>query len=196
MFLLIRHAAHIHLNGTLTGRLDGVPLSEAGRTQARDLAERLGGEAIDHVVTSPRERARDTAAAIARVARAEEPEIDAAFDEIDFGDWTGRRFAELDADAAWDRWNAARSTGTPPNGEAATAAQGRALAGLRRLAAKHEGGIVAVVTHCDVIRSVVCAVLGLSLDHLLRFDIDAASVTRLTLGAEGGVLHCLNERTA
>ena len=194
MFLLVRHAAHIHLDGTLTGRAEGVPLSKAGRGQAMRLAARLASESIDHVVTSPRERARDTAAAIAS-ARGLAVEIDHDFDEIDFGGWTGRRFADLDGDPAWEGWNAARGSATAPQGEAAAAAQSRALAGLLRLA-RSGHATIAVVSHADIIRSVVCAVLDLSLDRLLRFDIDAASVTRLTLRAQGGVLHSLNERIA
>lgn len=186
--LLIRHAAHGHLGETLTGRLDGVPLSDDGRAQAARLAERLAAEPIACVFTSPRQRARETAAAIAGPHELV-PGVAHEIDEIDFGLWTGKRFAELDGDPAWDCWNARRGDGVVPGGEAAAAAQARAFGFLQALG----DGPVAVVTHADIIRSVVCAVLGLSLDHLLRFDVDAASVTRLA-GVDR--LISLNERTA
>ena len=44
------------------------PLTEAGRTAARGLGERLAAEAPDAVVTSPHLRARETGEAIARAA--------------------------------------------------------------------------------------------------------------------------------
>ena len=53
-------------------------------------------------------------------------------------------------------------------------------------------GRVAVVTHCDLIRGLVCRALGLSLDHLDRFTVNAASVTRLDMAADTPLLS-LNE---
>jgi len=47
------------------------PLTQRGREQARELAERLAGARPDTVVSSPLLRARETAAAIARAAGAE-----------------------------------------------------------------------------------------------------------------------------
>jgi phosphohistidine phosphatase len=46
------------------------PLTAAGQNAARALAERLAGEQIDVILTSPLLRARETAEAIARVSRA------------------------------------------------------------------------------------------------------------------------------
>jgi probable phosphoglycerate mutase len=50
-----------------------------------------------------------------------------------------------------------------------------------------------MVTHCDIIRAVVARVLGLSLDHFGRFDIDPASCTRLAVGDWGAKVLSLNE---
>jgi len=46
------------------------PLTAAGQDAARALAERLAGEQIDVILTSPLLRARETAEAIARASRA------------------------------------------------------------------------------------------------------------------------------
>jgi phosphohistidine phosphatase len=51
------------------------PLTDAGRAVARALGERLAGEQVDAVLSSPLLRARETAAAIAR-AFGVEPEPD------------------------------------------------------------------------------------------------------------------------
>jgi broad specificity phosphatase PhoE len=53
-----------------------------------------------------------------------------------------------------------------------------------------------MVTHCDIIRAVIAHVLGLSLDHILRFDIDPASISRLAVGDWGAKILSLNETGA
>ena len=64
-FHLIRHGAHDLLGRVLTGRMPGVALNEAGRAQAAGLAAALAGGGIAAVVSSPLQRARETAAPIA-----------------------------------------------------------------------------------------------------------------------------------
>ncbi|TPG53371.1 histidine phosphatase family protein [Roseomonas nepalensis] len=189
---LLRHAAHARVGSTLCGRMPGVSLGEEGRRQARALAERLAPEAVDAVYASPIERARETAAPIAaRLGLSTETEDGLA--EIDFGDWTGRDFADLDGDPAWDRWNAARASARPPGGESMAEAQARALAGVERLRARHPDGRVAAVSHCDVIKAVLAAVLGVTLDGIHRFEILPASISALALWPGGGKVLSMNE---
>lgn len=188
---LIRHGAHAHLGHTLSGRQPGLPLTDEGRAQALALGERLAGEGLTAIHSSPVQRARETADAIGAACGL--PVADtAALDEIDFGDWTGRSFAELDADPAWQEWNGRRATARAPGGERMNEALDRASAHLSALGADER---VAVVTHCDIIRGVVCRVLGLSVDHFQRFAIDPASVTRLRSDAHTPLLS-LNETFA
>ena len=191
--LLIRHAAHAHLGQILSGRAGEVPLSAAGRTQAQRLARRLGSERINAVHTSPVRRARDTAQALAAVANAPE-DIAAPLDEVDFGDWSGRTFAELDQDPLWHAWNARRGETVPPGGESMRDVQERALGHLRSVARQASGAVVAMVSHADVIRAAVAGVIGLSLDRILSFDVDPASVTRIAAGTWGERVVSLNER--
>ena len=56
------------------------------------------------------------------------------------------------------------------------------------------GETVVMVTHADLIRAAVAHVLGLSLDHLLRFDIGPASVTGVAIGDWGTKLLWLNDK--
>jgi broad specificity phosphatase PhoE len=192
---LVRHAAHGDLGKRLTGRAPGIPLTLEGLAQATRVARRLGGRDIAAIHSSPSRRARETATAIARLVGIG-VEVAPALAEVDFGDWTGKRFDELYGDAAWERWNSRRSTACPPQGETMTAAQNRAVSHVEHLAAAHRGREVVVVSHCDVIRAVVAHYLGLPLDNLLRFDIDPASVTTLLVGSWGARLTGLNERVA
>ena len=191
-FLLIRHAAHIHLDRLLSGRMAGVPLSEAGHAQAARLGERLAGEGIDRVVCSPLDRTRATAEAIGTVRDVAVEPLDALI-EIDMGEWTGRGIADLHGDPAWTAWNTRRGTARIPGGESMAEAQARIVAALSELADGSDGQTIAVVSHADMIKSVVAHVLGLPLDKLLQFDVSPASVTRIVWGDWGTRLMSLNE---
>ena len=191
--LLVRHAAHVHLGKVLSGRGGDVPLSAAGREQAQRLAQQLGSERLDAVHTSPVRRARDTAQAIAAVANVPE-DVAAPLDEVDFGAWSGMAFADLESDPLWHVWNTRRSEAVPPGGEAMRAVQQRVLGYLRDVARQASGRVVAMVSHADVIRVGVAGILGLSLDRILSFDVDPASVTRIVAGRWGERVVSLNER--
>jgi len=181
---LIRHAAHDHIGRVLSGRMEGLALSDDGRAQAGRLAAMLRDRRFAAIYTSPVQRARETAAAIA--AGRDIPVTPAsALDEIDFGAWTGQPFAALDGDAAWRRWNDARGAATVPGGETMVQAQARAVAFAQDLAATHDGAAVALVSHCDVIRALLAHALDLSLDRLLRFEVDPASISRVAIEADG-----------
>lgn len=190
--LLIRHAPHPLVGTILCGRAAGVALDAAGRAQAARLGAALARHPPDALYTSPRERARDTAHAIAESCRIRLLRED-AFDEIDFGAWTGRQFEELANDPSWICWNTARGDATAPGGELMRQAQMRAVSGLQRLHADHPGGRIAVVSHAEVIKAMLMWCLGLSLDRYHTFDIDPASVSTVILWERGGKVTGLNQ---
>lgn len=186
--LLARHARHDEVGTVLSGRSD-IALNPAGVGEAERLAARLAAIPLTAVLSSPRRRAWQTAEIVAAphglpVTRAD------GLDEIDFGDWTGRAFAALDGDPAWNRWNIERGTAATPAGDTMAAATARAwavVAGVR-------AGAVLCVSHCDVIRGVVARTLGLSADRIFAFDSDCASLTELAVDGEAARIVTLNER--
>jgi probable phosphoglycerate mutase len=191
--LLIRHAAHVELGKVLTGRRRDVALSPEGLEQAEIVADLLGVEPLAAVYSSPRERAFYTARQIADQHELKVELVD-ALDEIDFGDWTGKRFEELEGDPLWDAWNEARGSAQPPGGETMAAATHRAAVAISEIANTHAESRIAVVSHCDIIRGLIARYIGLPLDNLLRFDIDPASVSRLAVGSWGARVMSVNER--
>ena len=196
-FLLIRHAAHIHLDKLFSGRMPGVPLSETGRAQAARLGAALASEPIDQIVHSPLDRTSETAVAIAAARGSAVPVAAAAgLIEIDLGDWTGRSWQDFGDDPAWRDWNERRGSARIPGGETMREAQARIVGCLAALAREADGRTVAVVSHSDMIRAAVAHVLELPLDRLLSFDVDVASVTRIVWGEWGARLLSLNERRA
>ena len=192
---LVRHAPHGRVSTHLCGRMPGVSLDEAGRQAATALAERLAEGPVGAVLSSPVERARETAEIIAR-RLGQEVRIEPELVEIDFGAWTGRSFAELNDDPDWQAWNARRGSARPPSGESMAEAQVRIAGLLNRLGEGREGDHLVLVSHGDVIRAGLAAVLGLPLDHVLRVDIDPVSVSTVVLWPGGGRVASLNGRAA
>lgn len=177
----------------LSGRTAGLGLTSEGVEQAARLGVRIALRRPDRIQASPLDRTMQTARAVAVAAGLDDVAAVEALNEVDFGDWTGRRFAELADAPLWRAWNDARGSAAAPAGESMAAAQDRIVAHLQVMARAHDGETIAMVTHCDMIRAAVAWILGLPLDHLLRFDVDPASVTRIVLGDWGGRLLTLNE---
>ncbi|RZK94807.1 MAG: histidine phosphatase family protein, partial [Methylobacterium sp.] len=179
---LVRHASHDCVHGVLCGRMPGVALGARGHAEAAALAGRLAGSGATEILSSPQRRALETAEPIAaRLGRpiAVAPELN----EIAFGDWTGRSFADLADDPLWRCWNEARATARTPGGESMAEAQGRILGLLERLS-----GTCVLVSHCDVIRAALVTVLGLSLDAYDRIAVDPGSLSLVELWPGGGRL--------
>src|SRR5437868_809149 len=89
LVLLVRHGHTPTTGKLLPGRAKGLHLSDKGRAQAAAAADRLSVlSKIDAVYSSPLERARETAAAIAR-PRGLRVRTERGLLEADIGEWTG-----------------------------------------------------------------------------------------------------------
>ncbi|PTM96153.1 histidine phosphatase family protein [Mycoplana dimorpha] len=192
-FFLVRHAAHDDVGRFLAGRADGVALSEPGRAQARRLGTRMAREDFSTIYASPRQRAQQTAAAIAAANGGGPVRTADELDEVDFGHWSGKTFDILNGDPGWRRWNSLRSLARTPGGETMLNVQQRAFAFIETLAADPGDRRLVLVSHADVIKSVVSHVLGLPADAWPRFDVAPASVTTVVLGEWGAKVLTLNE---
>jgi broad specificity phosphatase PhoE len=89
LFLLVRHGLTPTTGKVLPGRAPGLHLADTGQSQANAAAERIAAlKTVDAVYASPLERARETAAPIAK-AKGLKVQIDKGLLECDFGEWTG-----------------------------------------------------------------------------------------------------------
>jgi len=180
--LLIRHAEPVRIG---PGESDGPAdprLTDRGRDQSERLAAWLEPDGVDHVVTSPLLRARETAAPI--VTLVDGPaEVDDALTEYDA---RSDRYIPTDElretrDAQWTamvegRWEEF-------GGEEPGAFRGRIVPRIDAIAAAHPGARVAVVCHGGVINIYLADVLGI--DRLLWFDPDYTSVSRVRVSRTG-----------
>jgi probable phosphoglycerate mutase len=191
-FWLIRHAATDVIGKVLAGRSAGVHLNPAGRRQAEILPSRLQRAQLDFIYSSPLERAMETAEPLAR-ARKLEIQLCEAANEIDFGEWTGKTFEELEPLPAWRRYNELRSLAVVPGGEMMTAVQSRMVRELETLRDRHAGHNVAVFSHGDPIKAAIAYFAGTPLDLFHRIEISPASVSVVTVDHYGPRLLRVND---
>jgi probable phosphoglycerate mutase len=192
-FLLIRHALCDPVGKSIAGRTPGIHLNEAGRRQAAALAVRLGGLPVAAIRSSPLERAVETAEPLASALGL--PVVqDEGLNEVDFGDWTGRTLTELDVLPAWRDFNERRSSTRIPGGETMAEVIRRSLATLEQLRGTHNltRQLVAVVSHGDVLRSLVAHCLGMDPNRIHRLEIAPASVSILLSQEDSWRLLLLN----
>lgn len=178
--LLVRHGqATFNVEGKLPGQLPGVPLTDEGRRQASRAAIALAGARLTTVVSSPLERARETAEIIARgwsLPVREDPRLM----DTDVGPWAGRKISDIAKDDP--NWAAFLKDPTaPPAGvESMAAVQARAVAVVEEVRATAEPGAdVVVVAHADVIKLIVAHHTGISIPGALAISIANASITAL-----------------
>jgi probable phosphoglycerate mutase len=191
IFLLVRHAAHDWLGRGFAGRQPDVHLNAKGHEQAQELVQRLSSFALDAIYCSPQPRTHQTAQPLAQ-ARGMAIRTEAAFDEVDLGDWQGRTFEEVRDQEAWKHWCARRGSAQPPGGEPFAGVAQRGMEGLRRLMRAHPDQHVLVVSHGDPLKAMIATNLGLSLDNLEQFDIAPASISILAMGEGWSQLQLLN----
>jgi broad specificity phosphatase PhoE len=187
---LVRHASHDLLGRVLVGR-GPVPINATGDNETASVCRSLAGLGLAAVISSPQERAVQMAAAIGLVVGLA-PTIDPGLDEMDMGEWTGRSFNDLPDDRAWQAFNIFRSSAPIPGGETMLAVQARAVAVLIRLRLQYPDASVALVSHSDVLKSILMHFLGMPLDLIHRFDLAPASRSILELYERDAVVRAIN----
>jgi probable phosphoglycerate mutase len=139
-------ARHGETEWNREGRFQGhanPPLNEAGRAQARELAEQLAPVAIDVVYSSDLERARETAEIVA--ARKRLPlTVDVGLREIDVGSWSGLTRAEIE-----ERFPGAEHH----DGETREEHSARVVSTVERIARAHRGERILIVSHGGSLRA-------------------------------------------
>jgi len=182
LVLLVRHGLTAPTGTVLSGWTPGIPLDDRGRMQADALAARLAPVSLDAIVTSPLERCRQTAEAIAATGdgRPAAVQEDDRVGECHYGDWTGQPLKRLAREPLWRvvqaHPGAARFPGE--DGESIMDMQHRAVTAIRdwngRLGAE---AVYLICSHGDVIKSVIADSLGMHLDMLQRIQVDPCSLT-------------------
>lgn len=187
----VRHGATPTTGKVLPGRARGLHLSEAGRAEAEDTAQRFDGVPVAAIYTSPLERARETAAAISRHT-GRRAVVERGLLECDFGDWTGAELSKLAKLPEWKSVQRYPSGWRFPGGESFVELQWRLVATVDRLRSRHPGETIVAVSHADCIKAVVASALGVPLDLFQRIVIGTCSTSVIAYGAAGPVVCAVN----
>jgi probable phosphoglycerate mutase len=191
--LLVRHGKTPTTGAVLPGRAAGLHLSDLGRRQAERAAERIA--ALERppvaVYASPLERARETAAPIAK-ALGLRVRTDRGLLECDMGSWTGGRLNQLARKPDWQKVQHWPAGFRFPGGESFGEMSVRITDAVLGLVAAHPGETVVAVSHADPIKAVVATAAGVPLDLFQRLVVSPCSVTALLYGAGGPHVLCVN----
>ncbi len=165
----------------IQGGSSDTPLNETGKKQAASLALRLRSEKLRAIYSSPLQRARNTAQAIARYHQLE-VKIEPSLKEIEVGELEGVTVTEIGK--RLDQLLTAKSQGEAlprmPGGESLTEVQQRAWDTIQHLVGQHPDGVLVVVSHYFVILAIVCATLNLPLSQIGRLRLGAGSISTIT----------------
>lgn len=173
------------LTGQHTGRTD-LPLTAHGEEEARGLGELLRGVRFDHVFTSPRQRARRTAALAGHAGAV----IEADLSEWDYGDYDGKTQDEIRAGKPnWDIYIDGCPGGESP--EQISARADRLIARWSSLS-----GRIGAFSHGHFGRVLVARWIGLPITYAKNFGISTASYAILTRDAKRPRIMQWNVRAA
>lgn len=202
VIVLLRHGlSSANTAGILAGRAPGVSLTEDGVRALEDTLRMLPRSDFSRLLHSPLTRCAETAAIAARFAGFGTTEVAEDFIELDYGDWTGRRLEDLVTTPEWETVAQRASQMRFPGGESITEAADRAVAGVAGLVAElraveeakreaaqasaeeagKDGGDLRewamVVSHGDIIKTIIADALGMPLDDFQRLSVAPGSFT-------------------
>jgi broad specificity phosphatase PhoE len=183
--LLIRHGQTTwNADHILPGQLPGIGLNDKGREQAARLANALALIPISAIISSPLERARDTAEIINQ-GRDLTIELEPNLMDTNVGRWAGQKFDELaKTDPDWKAY--VQDPSVAPEGiETFPQVQQRALKAVEHWRTKDSIGAYPVfVAHADVVKLLVAHYTGLEAGKAGKLFIDNASVSLVEIDSE------------
>ena len=178
--IVVRHGETAwNVDTRIQGHLD-IPLNATCLWQARQLGDALAGEAISAIYTSDLLRARRTAQAVADATGAalvDEPGLR----ERAFGSFQGRTFAEVETEHPEQarRWRQRDPDYAPDGGESLRVLRERVVDTTHRLAARHPGELVLLVTHGGVLDVLYRAATRQDIQAPRTWQLGNAAINRL-----------------
>ena len=154
-----------------------VPLDAVGREEARLVGERLRGEGIKAVFSSPLSRAKETAEAVARFHNVKVQVLE-GLNDLNFGEWEGlsrqevqERYPDL-----YGQWQGEPHQVIFPGGEGLDAVKSRAMEVVKTIIDRHAEEAVALVSHRVVLKVLICDLLGLENSHFWNIAQDTTAI--------------------
>lgn len=185
--ILVRHGES-NANGTgfFAGQLD-IDLSHRGLQQAELTAHYIRENYhVDAIYSSDLQRAYRTALPIANACQTEIIKLP-QLREIFAGAWQGVSFDELQTRYAdsYNVWLNNIGMAHPTDGESVEALSDRIFSAIQDIVRKEDGKTVVIVTHATPIRTLMCRIKGLNLEHLKQITwVSNASVSVVSVDGD------------
>jgi broad specificity phosphatase PhoE len=179
---LVRHGTTtMNAANRYRGRRD-IPLDSQGYQDAVDAARFLSGMGLAAVYTGPLRRTTATAQIIADPAGIPDIRILHGLNNVDYGAWEGMTSEEaaMYDPTAFGRYRQSPLDCVCPNGERLAAAQERIVEAITLIGARHQGELVAAVSHAVVIRLFLLS-LGVIADEDWRMPIGRGSIIEVAI---------------
>lgn len=187
--IAIRHGETTwNVDTRIQGQLN-IPLNDTGRRQAGRMALALSDEPITAIYASDLARAWETAHYLGRALSVDvTPEH--GLRERGFGEFEGKTYAEIEALLPEQslRWRKRDPQFAPPGGESLLALRSRVVAATERLAARHPGELIALVSHGGVMDVLYRAATRLDIQAPRTWALGNAAINRLLWSPEGFTL--------
>ncbi len=193
--LLVRHGENDWVGKhKLAGWTPGVHLNKHGKKQAASAGERLAKSPVkvDTIYASPLERTMETAEIIAGYLNVSINKHK-GIGEVEYGEWTGQAIKKLAKLPSWSVVQFYPSNARFPQGESLYEMQARGVQQINQLVEKHPGQTLLLVSHADVIKSVVAHYLGMHLDLFQRLVISPASITTIVFTFMRPMVYTVND---
>jgi probable phosphoglycerate mutase len=187
----VRHAVTSHTGKKLSGWMEGIPLTDEGKTQASATADALRNVPFKAVYASPLDRTMQTARAIAKPHGLSVKSL-RGIGEVEYGKWTNRSMKVLMRTKLWSKVQQWPSAARFPDGESIREVQVRALAAVERIAEEHPDSVLCCVSHGDVIKLVMAHYLGVHIDLFQRIVVAPGSISGVALSEHGPMVFGLN----
>ena len=182
---LVRHGeVETRYHRVFGGRID-MELSDQGRAQANRLANWLATRTFDAVYASPMRRVQLTLNPFLRHFDGQ-PVILPALREVDFGDWTGFGWDEIQQRFGMSalEWLHHLEADRVPGAEPVRDFRHRTAGALQTILLEQVGKTAAVFCHGGVIRMLLSQLLDQPLAWFEMLEIEYASVTWVTIRNE------------
>ena len=191
--VLVRHGeTDWNKNSRYQGVMD-IELNKKGKNQAKKLYERLKDEEFDRIYSSTLKRAYQTIAEIADYQKKEVITI-ADLMEIDFGQWEGLTFSEIEdkyPDLA-KKWAKDPTCCKPPEGEHIKEVETRVGKTIDKIVDENDDNKILIATHGGIVRIMMAYLLDLPLSRIFSIEVDNVSVSRIKFYKHYPVVKLLN----
>ncbi|RDJ32211.1 MAG: histidine phosphatase family protein [Crenarchaeota archaeon] len=176
--IFLRHGqAKNNTERLLAGRTEGVPLTDTGIKQAESIAGFIKEMKVDHIYTSPIQRAKHTAEIVGN-HNSIDPIVDERLIELDMGKFTGMKYDDIFSSHGnvFLKFYQGDVEIAHQGVETFAQVKSRVQSIVDHVISQHSGKNIVLVTHMDPIKAMISSVLGLSPERMFELIVANASI--------------------